>query len=210
MKIIEPSYKILDPIIASEIYKKIAECGHTAYQNYKSSDEDFIKKIMKDGHLSVIEHVSITVRFIHNRGFSHELVRHRLASFTQESTRYCNYSAERFGNELTFIEPYWKNLTDPADYKYLLWKHEMKDIEEVYMIYLKVDTEKPPLLPPQAARGILPNDLKTDIVVTANLREWKHIFELRTSEKAHPDMVRVMKPLKEELQKLLPLIFGEI
>lgn len=214
MKVIQPSYKIEYPSI-DEIKKYptiIESYGRVCYksENKQTNDssEKFVSNIISRGHLSVIEHLSITVRFIHNRGFTHELVRHRLASYSQESSRYCNYSQDKFGNELTFIEPYWwgdnKGRLEDCYYgNYIrrIWIETMSLIERSYMDM----TESK--LPPEASRGILPNDIKTEIVITANLREWIHIFNLRCGTAAHPDMRRVIIPLRKELNLYLPMIF---
>jgi thymidylate synthase (FAD) len=149
----------------------------------------------------MLEFFDITIKFTHNRGFSHELVRPRMCSFAQESTRYCNYSNDKFDNELTLIEPYWGTTLAKESNIGIAWLAEMRRIEALYMQMLKEG------LPPQAARGILPNDLKTEIVVKANLREWKHILELRCAPGAHPDMQRIMIPLHKELHDMLPEIF---
>lgn len=201
MKIIKPSYEIMyynkDTM---PLLEKVARvCYKSEDKICDGSADILIQKLINSGHEAMIEHASITVKFIHNRGFSHELVRHRIASYAQESTRYCNYSADKFGNELTFIEPYWFQ-----NEKYLsesIWMNNIDIIEKSYFQLLEEG------LPPQAARGILPNDLKTEIVITANIREWRQIFKLRTANAAHPDMIRVMLPLQIKLQELFPILF---
>jgi thymidylate synthase (FAD) len=207
MNIIKPSFQIIDEINPEKVLEKIERCGRVCYKSEDRITEDsarkLVKNIIKSGHESVIEHVSITVKFIHNRGFSHELVRHRLAAVSQESTRYCNYSKDKFNNEITFIEPYWYD--DTYDSIRTMWILLMKNgIEENY----KFSIEKG--LKPQEARGILPNDLKTEIMFTANLREWRHIFKVRCSKAAHPDMQRIMIPLRDKLIKLLPEVFEDL
>jgi len=143
----------------------------------------------------MIEFYDIQVRFIHNRGFTHEMVRHRLCSFAQESTRYCDYN----GGGITVIRPYWFNEVNNEVQEG--WYLQMQQSEMAYQFLREHD------LSPQAARGVLPIDIKTEIVVKANLREWKHIFELRCAKSAHPDMCRVMVPLRDEIIKQLPEIF---
>lgn len=201
MQIIEPSYEI-KPFDAQAMLENLERIARTCYKSeQKGEPGKFIQGIIRRGHEAMIEHEYITVRFIHNRGFTHELVRHRIANFAQESTRYCNYSADKFGNELTFIKPYWHGII--SDYNpYEEWIIVMKQTQDKYMHLINVVG-----LPPQAARGILPNDLKTEIVITANLREWRNIFKLRCAADAHPDMHRVMIPLQRELYKLLPDVF---
>lgn len=220
MNVIKPYFQIESVLNPSRIYSNLENIARTCYKSESKGDpEKFIKNIIDRGHEAMIEHEHITVRFIHNRGFTHELVRHRIASYAQESTRYCNYSSDKFGNELTFIEPYWLSNHKQgvvADYDPLidrageLWLHVMREVEFAYLKLTKFNGQGFPeqCLPPQAARGILPNDIKTEIVITANLREWRNIFRLRCAPDAHPDMRRVMIPLHAELSHILPIIFG--
>lgn len=214
MKIIEPSYEILTDIDENLILKKIELSGRTCYKSEDKITDDatsatkLVSQLIKNGHGAMLEFSDIVVKFIHSRGFSHEMVRHRMCSFAQESTRYCNYSNEKFGNELTFINPYWmtEEYLDKLPYSggaKLSWQNTMEKIEKEYFSLLDCG------LQPQAARGILPNDLKTEIVVKANIREWRHIFGLRAATPAHPDMRRVMIPLLEEFQKRMPILFTD-
>ena len=161
----------------------------------------FLDKITSSGHLSVIEHVSATVRIICDRGITHELVRHRLASFSQESTRYCNYTNDRFGSEITVIRPYFW-CEDSA--KYEVWKRAMEFAENSYIALIAAGASS------QEARSVLPNSLKSEIVVTANMREWLLIFKQRTSKAAHPQMREVMLPLLAEFQRRVPVIFDSV
>ena len=209
MKIIDPSYEILTPIDGDEILKLLEISGRTCYKSEdkidKESSKKFVRMLIEKGHEAMIEHFNITIKFIHNRGFTHELVRHRLCSFAQESTRYCNYSKDKFDNQITVIAPYWMGLD---------WSGKGDAIDKWTDCILWAETTYNSLmalgLAPQAARGILPNDLKTEIITTANLREWRHIFKLRTSFAAHPDMERIMTPLLREMQKKIPIIFDDI
>jgi len=204
MKVIEPNFS-LRLINREEIVYNISRAGRVCYKSESGTEEqesDRIRNWIMKGHESVIEHEFISVNFIHNRGFSHEMVRHRLASFSQESTRYCNYSKNRFNRKLTFIRPYWFDEDEPI--KKGEWKKVAETIEGLYMNWTESG------MPAQAARGILPNDIKTEIVVTANLREWRHILKLRTSPTAHPDMRRVMRPFLDELKIILPEFFEDI
>jgi thymidylate synthase (FAD) len=156
---------------------------------------------MDKGHLSVIEHCSVTVRIICDRGVSHEIVRHRLANYTQESTRYCNYAKGKFGNEITVIKPcFW----DENDEKYAIWKQTMETVEKAYNSLIKAGALA------QEARSVLPNSLKTEIVVTMNLREWHYFFTLRTASGAHPQMREIAVPLLHEFKKRIPVIFDNI
>ena len=204
MKIIKPSFEILTLIESDLILKRIEVAGRTCY---KSEDRittesaiSFVRSIISRGHESVLEHQSITVKFICDRGVSHELVRHRLASFSQESTRYCNYSKDKFNNELTFIDI--KPFINAAQYND--WLNAMSAAENMYMVQMALGC------PPQIARSVLPNSLKTEIVVTADLREWRLIFKQRTAPAAHPQMRELMVPLLAKLQILVPVIFDDI
>ena len=205
MKLIKPSYEILTPINGDEILRTLEVAGRTCYKSEdKITDESakaFVAKIIKSGHHSVIEHISLSIRFITDRGVSHELVRHRLASFSQESTRYCNYSKDKFGNECTFIKPSGF-LRD--DMTYGIWTDAMFAAEAYYFDLLASGAT------PQEARSVLPNSLKTEIVVTTNLREWRLILNQRTSPQAHPDMRELMLPLLAELKDSYPVFFGDI
>lgn len=203
MKVIEPSYEILTEINRGEVLKHLERCGRTCYKSEdKITDESaakFVENLVKRGHHAMIEFFDIQVRFIHNRGFTHEMVRHRLCSFAQESTRYCDYAGD-----LTVIKPFWYDDYENKDRDPgIIWEQQISFSETAYR------TLRAKGLSPQQARGVLPIDVKTEIVVKANLREWMHIFELRCSEKAHPDMRRVMIPLRSELRKILPEIYSE-
>lgn len=205
MKIIPASYEILTPLDGAEILRTIERAGRVCYKSEDKitdgSAERFVRSIIERGHESVLEHVSLSVRFIVDRGVSHELVRHRVASFSQESTRYCNYSKDGFGREITVIEPTALNLIWSA---YVAWLGGCKCGENAYFIMLDSGAT------PQEARAVLPNSLKTDVVMTANAREWRHILRLRTDKAAHPSMREVMVPLLAELKERVPVIFDDI
>ena len=205
MKIINASYRIETPIDGAEMLKRIEKAGRTCYKSEDritdESAESFVRKLIERGHESVLEHESITVRFICDRGVSHEIVRHRLASYSQESTRYCNYSGDRFGYEITFIKPYFLNEVSVA---YRLWKQAMFVAEKKYFGLLSWGCT------PQEARSVLPNSVKTEIVMTANLREWRHFLKLRTAKAAHPQMRELTVPLLHELQERIPVVFDDI
>ena len=144
----------------------------------------------------------ITIRFVCDRGVSHEIVRHRIASYAQESTRYCNYSKDKFNNEITVIKPCFlkpcENIEDT------FWYKSCEYAEMSYFDMLNVGYT------PQEARSVLPNSLKTEIVVTYNLREWRNFFKLRTASVAHPQMREITVPLLKEFKTYLPEIFGDI
>lgn len=201
MEIVIPRHEILDKVDGEAILRKIELCGRTAYKSeYKitpGSARDFVRKIIASGHESVIEHVSITVKFICDRGVTHELVRHRLAAYTQESTRYCNYSKKG----VTFIEPMFWCKSSP---EYGIWYDAMVEAEVTYIGLIACGAS------PQEARSVLPNSLKTEIVITANLREWRHILKLRISKAAHPQMRELMLPLLQDFKELIPIVFDDI
>ena len=205
MKIINASYHIETPIDGAEILKRIEKAGRTCYKSEDritaESAEAFVRMLIERGHESVLEHESITVRFVCDRGVSHEIVRHRIASFSQESTRYCNYSNDRFGSELTFIKPcFWKEWT----LAYKQWSLAVSFAEKEYFALLDCDCT------PQEARSVLPNSTKTEVVMTANLREWRHFLKLRTAKAAHPQMRELTVPLLHELQERIPVVFDDI
>lgn len=205
MKIINASYHIETPIYGAEILKRIEKAGRTCYKSEDritdESAEAFVRKLIERGHESVLEHESITVRFICDRGVSHEIVRHRIASFSQESTRYCNYSNDRFGSEITFIKPCFLSEGTGA---YASWLSVMHLANIMYSDMLAE------CCTPQEARSVLPNSVKTELVMTANLREWRHFLKLRTAKAAHPQMRELTVPLLKELQEQIPVVFDDI
>ena len=215
MKLIKPSYEILSSIDRKQILSAIEFAGRTCYKSESKITEEtsanFVNMIVSRGHFSVLEHQSISVKFICDRGVSHELVRHRLASFSQESTRYCNCSKDKFDNQLTFILPVWLNefdvellesaSVDKTNIPEFVWYSSLLCVEEDYLKLIELGWK------PEQARSILPNSLKTEIVVTANLREWREIFRQRTVLQAHPQMRELMVPLHNELKRTLPEIF---
>ena len=211
MKVIEQSHQILTPILQEAIYGLIECAGRTAYKSEDKITIDsavpFIAKIIKLGHEAVLEHASFSVRFITDRGVTHELVRHRLCAYTQESTRYCNYD----GKDMLFIKPvFWEWQENKnkevisIDAKALVWQYNMWTLEVAYNKLIKMGAT------PQEARSVLPNSLKTEIVCTANIREWRHIMRLRTAKSAHPQMRALMIPLLVELREKLPALFNDV
>lgn len=205
MKIIAPSHEILSEIDGAKMLRNIELCGRVCYKSEDritdGSAEKFVGMILRSGHESVLEHEKITVRFICDRGVTHEIVRHRIASYSQESTRYCNYSKDKFGSEITFIRPFFWSEDEE---KYAVWKNTMQEIENAYVKLISLGAK------PEEARSILPNSVKTELVVTMNLREWRHFFRLRTSERAHPQMREAALPLLNEMKELVPVIFDDI
>lgn len=205
MKIIAPSFEILTALNGNDILKNIEHIGRVCYKSEDRITEDsakqFVCNLISRGHESVIEHISVTVKIICDRGISHEIVRHRIASYSQESTRYCNYSSGNFGNELTVIRPYfWAESSE----KFQVWLESVQAAENAYRTLIAMGAT------PQEARSVLPNSLKTEIVVTMNLREWRHFFRLRTEKHAHPQMREITIPLLKEFQKQIPIIFDHI
>ena len=205
MKIIKPSVEIMSPLDADYILKHLEMCGRVCYKSEdkigEGSAEAILANILKRGHEAVIEHFSITVKFICDRGISHEIVRHRLASYCQESTRYCNYSKEGFGGEITVIEPcYLKRGTDV----WKIWEHSCRVAEAAYFDMLSWGCTA------QEARAVLPHSLKTEVVMTADIREWRHFLRLRAAPAAHPQMRELTLPLHEKLQERIPLLFDGI
>jgi thymidylate synthase (FAD) len=207
MKVINPFFIVETSTRPNDILSAIESAGRTSYKSEdkitKDSAIEFVDMVVKREHLSVIEHQSMTVRFVCDRGVSHEIVRHRLASYTQESTRYCNYTNGRFGKELTFIKPcFWD--AEEHQFQYKMWLIAMEQAERMYFDLIASGAS------PQEARSVLPNSLKTEIVMTANLREWQHFLKLRTASAAHPQMRQLTIPLSEEFKKRVPIIFDKI
>ena len=208
MRIIEPSVEFVTPmsiIPGVVIMKRIEEIGRVCYKSEDKITEDSYKKflgnIIKRGHESVLEHCSVTMKFICDRGVTHEIVRHRIGSYSQESTRYCNYSNDKFGNEITVIKPCFFEEGSP---QYSAWYTGCKYAEHAYFELINEGAT------PQEARSVLPNSLKTEIVVTYNIREWRHFFKLRCSKAAHPQMREVAKMAFEQFYKYMPELFEDI
>lgn len=241
MRIIKPYYEILTPAELTRenveaIYRRIEEAGRTCYKSEEriapGTAEKFVRAMVKNGHEAMLEHSSMTVKFVVDRGISHELVRHRLCSFAQESTRYCNYDKEKFGSEITVIEPCffeaispdvrtkiieilngkYELLTDDIAkndrcVQYARWYDACAYAEKAYMDMLDAGAK------PEEARDVLPNSVKTEIVMTANMREWRNILKLRAAGEhgmPHPQMLEVMIPLLNELREAMSELFGDI
>ena len=214
MKIVKASFEVLGNVDGNAILKSIEAAGRTCYKSEDRITEDsatrFVSGIIKSGHESVLEHQSISVRIICDRGISHELVRHRIASFSQESTRFCNYKDK----EIEFITPcFWQESNEPAPdptappTSLEWWKLAMLQSEVFYKKMLSDGAT------PQEARSILPNSLKTELVMTANLREWRHFFKLRalgTNGKPHPQMLEITIPMLAKFKELLPAVFSDL
>lgn len=220
MKIIKPSYEILSPISGDEL-KYIEAAARTCYKSEDKITEDsarnLVRGLIRSGHEAMLEHGYLSVRFICDRGVSHELVRHRLFSFAQESTRYVNYSTDKHGGELTFIEPIF--FPDESEdlvpgitaihhnIKRAIWANLCVAAENAYLTLIEKGAK------PEEARTVLPNSIKTEIVITGNYREWRHFFWLRAADKtgpAHPQMKELTVPLLLELNEKIPIIFEDI
>ena len=215
MRIVEPKYEILTDISEGGI-KELQQIERVARVCYKSEDKitpdgESAKKLVgflvKQGHEAMLEHSQLSVLFTCDRGVANELVRHRIASFAQESTRYCNYAGEKFGGELSFIIPHYlfdSTGSEKSRRMYAQWESSCKDDENYYMHLIDLGMR------PEQASCVLPLCLKTEIVVTANYREWRNIFKLRTPVVAHPQMRELMCPLLKELQSKIPVVFDDI
>lgn len=230
MLIVTPSVTLITPQASGNYQQLIELAGRTCYKSERriseTSHSKFCRMLVRKNHLSVLEHVSATFRFITSRGVTHELVRHRLASFSQESTRYCDYEGG-----VTFCAPWWaiEELEDTrhhsktvplvfetyeecygfgTEYTYtcdlVFWLRKKLSTEEAYK-YAR-NTLK---WPPQKARGLLTIDLKTEIVHTANLRQWLHECDVRTAPNAHPDIRLLFQKVKEHLTYLFPDVCDE-
>lgn len=208
MKIIKPYVEPTVPLApAEDLYRIVEAGGRTCYLSEAVEGDTpakFIQRAIKRGHESILEHATVSLRFICDRGVSHELVRHRLASYSQESTRYCNYSKGKFGEEITVIKPcFW----DESDFEYVEWANLCSKAEDAYIDLLRRGAI------PQEARSVLPNSLKTEIVVTMNIRNWRHFFQMRyfgVAGTPHPQMVEVAKMAFDLLCSHYPAFFEDL
>lgn len=205
MKIINADVEFITPINGAMILQRLERCGRVCYKSEDkitdTSAEAFVRGIIRRGHEAVLEHCSFTVKFICDRGVSHEIVRHRMASFCQESTRYCNYSKDKFDGELTFIKPcFWDKHSDQMRD----WRSAMTLAENHYLGLLAMGATS------QEARAVLPNSLKTELVMTANIREWRHFLDLRCDPAAHPQMREVALLLLDKLHDAVPVCFDDL
>jgi len=208
MKIIEAGYEILTPIDGLNILKHIERIGRVCYKSEDKITDDsslsFVKMLINRGHEAMIEHYAFSVKFICDRGISHEIVRHRPAAYAQESTRFCNYSDDKFNNEITVIKPCFLHDEESDGRQEAAWLYACKTAEQCYFQMIKFGAS------PQEARSVLPNSLKTEIICTYNLREWRHFLKLRTSCTAHPQMIEILMPLLLELRGIIPIVFDDI
>lgn len=206
MKLIKSKVEILTSINGDEIIKTIASVARTCYKSEanstKEKDEALVKRLIESKHEAMLEFVDVTVKFTCSRAISHELVRHRLCSFAQESQRYCNYSKDKFNHEISFIAPSW--LDEQDQIKYNLFIKSLQDAEHNYMILTAEGCSA------QEARDVLPNATKTEINMKANLREWRHFLDLRCSSAAHPDMRYLALDLLKQVHEQIPIIFDDL
>jgi len=202
--VVKPSFRFETRVNGQVILHQIERYARTCYKSEKRMGRgyspEFVRSLIASGHESVIEHVVVTVRIICDRGVSHEWVRHRLASYSQESTRYCNYGK---ASKVRMIQPFFF-LDEKDKKKYQTWLEAMEFAAQAYLKLLELGAS------PQEARSVLPNSLKTEFVVTFNLREWRHFFRLRCSPRAHPQMREIAIPLLKEFQRRIPIIFDDI
>lgn len=212
MIIQKPTVEVLSTEPYEDMLRRIERIGRVCYKSEdrieEGSAEKFIRGIIRRGHESVIEHGSITVKFICDRGVTHEIVRHRIASYSQESTRYCNYVKEKFGRQITCIDlatGFRYDLNDETDRKkYDVWQRAMENAERSYFQMIELGAT------PQEARSVLPNSLKTELVTTMDLREWRHFFRLRADTAAHPQCREVACMLLERFAREYPVFFEDL
>ena len=205
VKIVNPSVELITPLNGEEILKHIELCARNCYKSEDKITADsarkMVKKLLEMGHEAMIEHYNITVKLTTDVGAYKDLTRHRHASFAIESTRFCNYSKGKYGNELTFIKPC--HIPEGSEL-YNLWYQTMEMIEKQYLAMSAAGAAVDQL------RMLLPHSTKADVIMTANLREWRHIFKLRCAPAAHPTVQQVMKMLLSKFKKELPVFFDDI
>ena len=216
MRTEEASVEFVNPPEYSVVLDTIEKVGRTCYKSEhlitEDSAEGFVRRLIQRGHEAMIEHGSVTMRFINDRGVSHEEVRHRIASFGQESTRYCNYSKDKFDGEVTYIDIERGMELDatvsklPFEVKLAIiheWMVACLDAERHYMRMLELGAT------PQIARSVLNNSTKTELCITMNFREWRHFIRLRNDPTAHPQMREVAQQALDMLYEKYPVFFEE-
>ena len=211
MKITEASARLMNPFydeICDDFYlqlqlKHVEKCGRICYlsepKDPEGSTDKFIRMLIKNGHESPLEHGGCTFKIVTDRAISQEVVRHRLASYSQESTRYCNYANEKFSREITVIES-----SGLAENEAREWLDAMEHLERTYL--LMIDSG----MKPEKARDVLPLCLKTELMMTANFREWRHFLKLRGSRMAHPGIRKIAKQIYEVFQRAIPVLVEDI
>ena len=212
MYIRKAGYEFIDAPSYKDAIEKIEHIGRVCYKSEnlisEGTAETFVRNLIKRGHESVIEHVEVSVRFICDRGVSHEIVRHRIASYAQESTRYCNYTKDKYSNQITYIDistafNYDANSNVDMN-KYKIWENAMKEAEKSYFKLIQLGAS------PQEARSVLPNSLKTEIVATLNFRGWRNFFKLRAAKGAHPQMRELACSLLCDFIEKYPVLFEDL
>lgn len=206
MKIVSPSVQILTPLDGEQILRHIENCGRTCYQSYENKNEESHKKmiamLIKSGHESVLEHFSISVKILTNVSCYKDITRHRAGTaFSIESTRFCSYNKDKFGNELKFLKPV--NIQEGTD-EYTVWQNCMQNIEDSYKEMANLGCK------PDQLRMILPHSIAAEVCMTANLRAWRHIFKMRCAKAAHPDVQVVMKMVLKEFHDKIPVVFDDL
>ena len=205
VRVIEPSVEIFTPLNGNEILKHLERCARNCYKSEdKIMDESapkMIKKLIDLGHEAMIEHFSISLKIIADTGVLKDITRHRLVSFAVESTRYCLYAKDKFGNEISVMKPVHIPEGSP---EYEVWLNCMKDIEKAYLKMAELGCKA------DACRMVLPHSTKAEIIMTANLREWRHVLRLRTAPAAHPTVQQIMKMVLREFKKNIPVVFDDI
>lgn len=205
MKIINQSVEIIDSLDSDRILSKLEKCGRVCYKSEnlisEESKERFLRSIIDRGHESVLEHESITIKVITNRSVSHQLVRHRIASYSQESQRYCNYSKDKFNDEITVIKhPKFKEGTEEYD----IWRVACEDSEYQYFKLLRLGAS------PEDAREVLTNSTKTEIIMTMNIRSWRNFFKTRLDVAAQLQIRELSKLILKEFKENIDVLFDDI
>lgn len=205
VKIAAPKVEVLTPLDGDAILKHLELCARNCYKSEDKITEDsarqMVRKLLELGHEAMIEHYNLTVKLTCDMGVYKDLTRHRHVSYAIESTRYCNYSKGKFGNELTVMKPCHIKEGTP---EYQIWLSTMETIEKNYNAMAELGCK------PDQLRMLLPHSIKADVIMTANLREWRHIFKLRCAPAAHPTVQEVMKMLLGTLKREIPVIFDDI
>jgi len=201
MRIVEPS---VEPVwITPDALRVIEAAGRICYKSEGRAGPDtapaFVRSLIARGHESVIEHAAASFRIVTDRGISHEIVRHRLASYSQESTRYCNYGQDRFGREIAVVRP--PGLSAAAE---TAWREGCEAAEKSYFALLDAGATA------QLARSVLPTCLKTELIMTASFREWRHVLRLRLAPAAHPQVIEVARAILALLVRDCEPVFGDL
>lgn len=207
MKIIEPNVEILSNINGDEILKHLELCARNCYKSESNITEDttsaikMINKLIELDHTAMLEHFNITIKLLCDVGTYKDLTRHRHCSFAIESTRYCNYSKGKFGNEISVIKPC--NMDENSGI-YHTWLKAMNDMERAYMQMAEIGAT------PDQLRMILPHSTAASVILTANIREWRHIFNLRCAKAAHPSVRQIMLMTLNEFHNKIPVLFDDL